>query len=492
MDQSKGAAVRALAKQITRHLPLTVGYGLYLGYYPLGPIGAASITTLAGTWQQVLLARMAFVVATVAAIITWKAVSTRHQGWRSPRANRISFAVALVSVLVMYLVVPPDAQSQASMVFLLVFGAATATPKLACYEAFCDVYRSEGRTGCIVALAMCFLVAALVTPLTNLMHLGPLASCGVLTVLVAASAVCMDFMERSPLRPPSPDPATLRQDYHVSAYTLVILVSFGITWLFTFSVAIDVGFGTGLAHSSTWGVIFAGIVVDVVIVVVFSCVRSMVNVRFGLILRWIVAAVGTIWAVMPLLAGSAPALASFLCSSAYVVQGMVMILFIAEVCNDYNISVCTVTMVHYGIFIAAAAAGAVVYWLLFTYVDTRTAYEILAAIAVISSLAVVPMLPSRSSKAAVFVLDELPEDDCYEDRVARARTEIAARANLSEREIEVFSLLLDGCSREEMAQILTISPWTVKRHVASIYEKTGTHSMKELLVLVSGDTTGTR
>jgi two-component system response regulator DegU len=44
-------------------------------------------------------------------------------------------------------------------------------------------------------------------------------------------------------------------------------------------------------------------------------------------------------------------------------------------------------------------------------------------------------------------------------------------SSLSPRELEVLTLIGRGCSNEEIAQLLFISPHTVKNHVSNIYRK---------------------
>lgn len=45
--------------------------------------------------------------------------------------------------------------------------------------------------------------------------------------------------------------------------------------------------------------------------------------------------------------------------------------------------------------------------------------------------------------------------------------------SLSRREVEVLDLLVQGLTNSEIAQGLTLSHWTVKRHVARLLHKTG-------------------
>ena len=59
--------------------------------------------------------------------------------------------------------------------------------------------------------------------------------------------------------------------------------------------------------------------------------------------------------------------------------------------------------------------------------------------------------------------------------------EILINAQLTERESEVMSLLLEGLSQKEVANRLTLSITTVKAHINSIYQKKNYHSLNELV-----------
>jgi DNA-binding NarL/FixJ family response regulator len=55
----------------------------------------------------------------------------------------------------------------------------------------------------------------------------------------------------------------------------------------------------------------------------------------------------------------------------------------------------------------------------------------------------------------------------------------AAAPSLSERELEVLTHMARGRSKEEIAGILTLSPFTVRNHVTSVYSKLGVKSWRE-------------
>lgn len=54
-------------------------------------------------------------------------------------------------------------------------------------------------------------------------------------------------------------------------------------------------------------------------------------------------------------------------------------------------------------------------------------------------------------------------------------------SNLSKKELQVMRLIYDGCSNEEVARRLFISPFTVKNHIKSVYVKLGIHEKSEFI-----------
>jgi DNA-binding CsgD family transcriptional regulator len=54
---------------------------------------------------------------------------------------------------------------------------------------------------------------------------------------------------------------------------------------------------------------------------------------------------------------------------------------------------------------------------------------------------------------------------------------------LTARELEILTLIFTNQSTKEIAATLHISPETVRKHCQNIYQKTGTHSKMELLLL---------
>lgn len=73
-----------------------------------------------------------------------------------------------------------------------------------------------------------------------------------------------------------------------------------------------------------------------------------------------------------------------------------------------------------------------------------------------------------------------------EIRRVRRCGNLADTHHLTTRELEILQLLASGSTRENVAEVLIISPATAKTHVRNIYAKLGIHSQRELEELLDG------
>ena len=80
----------------------------------------------------------------------------------------------------------------------------------------------------------------------------------------------------------------------------------------------------------------------------------------------------------------------------------------------------------------------------------------------------------------------LRRDREHASATARAEQSAAKLAQLTDREIEVMALLVDGMTNVQIAERLGISPRTVEVHKARIMAKLGTRNLAELLRLAHG------
>lgn len=488
--REKDAGQEAAARGWAGLALLGMGYGLYLSYFPIGPLGTVFLTQLAGDWSSILLARVLFEFATVGAILAWRRAGVTRIGEHAAAA-RVSFslAVAVVALVGFLAPVAQDAPAWVPWVLWLVLGILTSTPKLFWYESLLDLYSAQGRSRFLVCLALCFLIPGVVTPLSPLMGDIPQAATTI-AVALALSWACCELQRKVPRDGGNAPLPKLSPAYRSSNYMKLVTASFGASWAFSYTVAVGSGFGASSMSSPSSGVMLAGIVVCSALMLAFARSARAKDLRFNEMLRWTIVAVAAIWAAMPLVFDAFPSLTCFLCSAAYIFQSALMILLIVEICDDYRVCVAAVTASHYGRFIAFAGISSVVYCLLSAWLEPRVVIEAIAAICVIVTVSCVPILPSRKSRASVLAMDALPEETSREDLLRDAMARLAQSRGLTPREAQVMEMLVGGASRADMAQALSVSAWTVKNHVGSIYAKTGAHSCTELVCLLEQDGTG--
>lgn len=54
-------------------------------------------------------------------------------------------------------------------------------------------------------------------------------------------------------------------------------------------------------------------------------------------------------------------------------------------------------------------------------------------------------------------------------------------SQLSKKELQVMKLIYEGCSNEQVAERMYLSPYTVKNHIKSVYAKLGIHEKIEFI-----------
>lgn len=74
-----------------------------------------------------------------------------------------------------------------------------------------------------------------------------------------------------------------------------------------------------------------------------------------------------------------------------------------------------------------------------------------------------------------------------EDQARLARSALAERYSLTEREKDVFELMAAGHTRPRIREQLCMSDGTVKTHAYHIYKKMDVHSREELYALVEAE-----
>lgn len=461
--------------------PASVGYGAFLSYYPIGPLGTAFLTQHATDSTAILLARAIAVLTCVLVLIIWKAGKTDDL-LHNRKILNLSFVGILVSVLLPSLTASLASTDVGVYLFALVFGVSTATPKLAFYEAFLAVFRQHGRIACMLTILACFVVAPLFMVFEQVMFQGPWASAAVMAGTVALSWACLALTERAPFyRPPTP-PAN--PTYRLPLRMKVSMVGFGVTFAVSYSIPSLLGFGSAENPGLSMSVFATGTVGVLCAALAVTRLKGIERAPFGLVLRWALALTGSVLVFVPTIAAASPMVACSLCSGIYVLVGTLMIVFILEICQEQGLTLCTVTTSNYGVFVMGVCGTSALLSLLLTVAGEMGAVRIITATGVAALFLIIPTLPGRISRAQDLVLENLPEEESADERRKRVCTSLIAQGGLSEREAEVLDLLLQGHTREEIAKRLVISTWTVKNHASSVYGKLGVHSARELTALL--------
>lgn len=481
------------------YIALCLGFGCFFAVCPFSALGTAAMLRDAMGWQEILVARVAFLAFSA---VFFAVRSAKGPSWCLPgrlRSRRLESgpvgaeallgtlgaAAGFVLLTFGYPLLSGGALAVASGCLL---GFAMATLGGGWFEAFFAVRRERGRTACVVAFTCPFLSTVFLTWVANLLGAGEKTSLIAVLVLLAASWGLYELATRRHRQGPAPEAcAAQTPEFVPSTYARALLLGFGASWACAYNITIELGYGTGPDQFVRWATTLLTCGALLVLTVAFVRKVDIGEVRFGLMLRWVVTAIGCLWAFMPALVAQAPILAGALFIMVFWAQLTVFFVFAMEVCLESALPFYQVLARYFGTFVLAACAGSLVFWLLKVAVPQESlGYSLLGGFGAACSLLVIPFLPSRGSSANVFTMAHLPEDEGSEERNERARRSVAEEYGFTTRETEVFELLMRGMTREEVAVELEISPWTVKNHIRSVFAKTGAHSTKELMALLYG------
>ena len=91
-----------------------------------------------------------------------------------------------------------------------------------------------------------------------------------------------------------------------------------------------------------------------------------------------------------------------------------------------------------------------------------------------------------NNAAALLANDNNSSDNAADDHAEKNIREIGVYGELTEREREIASRIVDGFSNKQIADKLYISEGTVKNYISKIYDKTGIHDRVKLVVALKG------
>lgn len=461
-----------------------LGLGLFLSLCPRGPVNTVLLGTCLDGWAWLTLAQTVHLAASgLAGLALW---GLARQGLVLPRALTARTCYAAVAVCLAGQFVSGMLGLGAWPVCVLAFamGAFSAYVLMLWFEMLLDVCRTAGRAACIATLSGCYGVAMASSLPASLAAMHPLATLGVTCASVATCWWCHELLERCrTAQEPSArhnGGAPRRSRYQLVFHTLATLASFGVTY------GIAQNLATYFGASGTFARVVSVVAVAGVcfgLMALFFASKTAGSLQFGYVIRIAITVGGSILAVVPFAADLAPGLTGTLLRCAGTLLGMAMILFSVEICNDTGGHAWEVIPLNYSVWALVCSVAMAGSMGVLELSGGHRALDLVVTLAVVATLVIIPILPSRSGNAATFTLSELPEDEGFEGRTARARESLVAKRGLSGREEEVLGLLLEGRTRQEIADRLMLSTWTVKDHAKNIYRKLDVHSAKELMAL---------
>lgn len=473
-QEAEGAEARLSWHDI---VALCAGFGLFQAYYPVGTVGTVCATSLAQSQVVLAIARGFFFAAMVVLMIVLAATNRSVQNLRL--VCGFSNAGLLLSFPFMYSLGAmgiPDVGIVAGSILL---GASSALPFLNIFKTLASIRRNRGQSFCLILLACCSLVSVAVMPLGTIVASGGIPAALTMECLAGLFLIGSVAIHRRPAQQNTRQNTSVT--YHLSRTVVTTTSCLGFVWAMSFSVAASCGFGEGHLNDGTWGIVLAGIIANIAMIALATRAREELFGRFGLLLRVVICAIGTMWGFVPLFSEAHPMFVCFASAASYLLVNTIMILLILELAEQLCIDVQAVAARNFVPFIIAACIATIVFGTFSSPAFPDTPVMPTASVCIAVLFMSVPFLPSLMSHATDFAQGELPENEGLNSRISTRKTALIASCQLSAREAQIMDMLVDGLTREEIARELSLSPHTVKNHVTSLYKKTGTHSSRELI-----------
>lgn len=469
---------------------LWLGFGLFIVTYGGGPLGFVSgSANQVVDWGAMLLATTVFMVGTALGCLL--VARFRMSGLK--QQQQWFGAAAYVGVTLLCLVLQPvlsTADAEASLIvrnlLSLLVGVFYGQPLLFWVSCYSKLSLSCTRFVFLSLLLSCYLIDPIAIALAGFMDGVPfIYSIGMVLCAVISAGLQLVLSRSSSTLESTPEPGQQQpKSYRLTVYSATVLVCLGFSWgiaesssLYAFSESIPNDLWVSLLGA--FGVLFINALAA-------QMLRSQNGMRFGSFIRLTVVGCGIAVASLPLLYAVAPVFLYVPCYFVMVICEISVLVFSIDLAREEGKSLISVYSINYAMLIGAVCLSDVFFWLAHTLAEGMVAWLVVTMVATWVVLGVIPFLPSRSSTAAVLSLDKLPENEGFEAHVALQRESMVSRYGLSEGEAEVLQYLLMGMKRDEIAEKMYLSPWTIKARTSAIYKKCGIHSYKELMVLVSG------
>ena len=214
---------------------LCVGYGLFHACCFSGPLSTAYFARALATQEQVLWTQMLLLGATGLFCLAVWALARRGVALVRPGASYVCYGLLLAGFALC------GATGSIEAVYILSFliGVAAAIPVLVWFDMLLHIYRTVGRSQCILVLVASILLFLAAGAFADAVSGSPAAASALILGGLAISAGCQcgvsltsGYGERvvsaASQQPGAPD--TPRVSYRLSVYLVAIECSFGVTY----------------------------------------------------------------------------------------------------------------------------------------------------------------------------------------------------------------------------------------------------------------------
>lgn len=461
-----------------------VGYGCFSASLAGEPAAIYLARGVLGTPAQVIAMQVVTLAAACAAclVVRWLAKTPVSLGCTRP-VGACTAAATLVC-LGAYALLSARPSLGVALAAQVVIGCVASYPHVAWYDELLRLYRDVGHLfaiGLMIAAECLCALVALLTYLASSLPLGPAVASALTGAAALACQLAVPRLRAHLTSPSTPtgrrEPAQGRARYRLTSQSVVLLASFGLTWGMASGLVSEAESGpTSLVALSTAAVLCTG-------AVMYAGARGDGGTNFGFLARVSVAAAGIMLAAMPLVGSVAPALVRPACECVATFQGVAMTLLSVDICASERLPVADVMPVNYAVFAVAGCVAMAVTGAL-AAPGAPLAREWFSLLVMLATACAIPTIPNRASNAANSTMKRPPEDLALDERISALAASLAERCALTPREADVLGLLLRGRTRQEVAQELGLSEWTVKGYTTNVYRKTGVHSAKDLMVLI--------
>ncbi|ACV22728.1 response regulator transcription factor [Slackia heliotrinireducens] len=469
-------------------IALWIGFGLFLATWSGGPLGLISGPIgREYPWYSVILAHTAFIAGSALGCLGVKTVLRKNP---TRQIGTIGVACYVAAALIGLIAQPVLAQLSIQADYIVrivlspVLGALYAQSLLFWTERFLHIRQTGKRSDFIAAFIPCYifnpLVTAALSPFADVFYIF-----SIVTLVCALGSAAIQVVLSKRLDEAVPKHGEDSEPYRLSVYSGSVLACLGFTWGIVQAASI-VTLGANMS-SSTMAMFFISFAILVVLALAMQLYHPHDDMRFGFFIRVSIVLCGAATVSIPLAVALFPSLLHAVCSLAITTAEVAVFAFTIDLCSNEGKPLADVFASNFLLFAGAISIASVFFLATFAWVDGQYAWWIVATVSSWAVLVVIPFLPSRSSEAMVFALKKLPEDEGYETNVALMRDRMAQKYSLSEGETAVLNLLLQGKNRNQIADEMCLSAWTIKSRISSIYKKCGIHSYKELVQLASDD-----